>query len=134
MTRRRDGLAINFLDRTNSLTKIKRRMVHILNALYAGCKKRITYGSDICSVERLHQAMQVLTRLDQRQWYKRDIESCNQVKNLPGSSTLSSLNAFLDEGIILRFGGRIKRSTLDASQKFPIILSIEAELSYMIVC
>ncbi|XP_055904629.1 uncharacterized protein LOC129940343 [Eupeodes corollae] len=133
MTRRRDGLAINFLDRTNSLTKIKRIMAHILYALYAGSKKRVTYGSEICSVERLHQAMQVLTRLDQRQWFKRDIESCNQAKNLPGSSTLSSLNPFIDEGNILRVGGRIKRSTLDANQRFPIILSREGKLAYMIV-
>ncbi|XP_055909175.1 uncharacterized protein LOC129944039 [Eupeodes corollae] len=113
MTRRRDGLAINFLDRTNSLTKIKRIMAHILYALYAGSKKRVTYGSEICSVERLHQAM--------------------QAKNLPGSSTLSSLNPFIDEGNILRVGGRIKRSTLDANQRFPIILSREGKLAYMIV-
>ena len=48
-------------------------------------------------------------------------------------SKLASLNPFTDDDGLLRVGGRLRRSLLDPSVKFPIIIPKESEIAKVIV-
>ena len=46
---------------------------------------------------------------------------------------LLSLDPFLDDNMVLRVGGRLKRSTINYYEKHPIILPKEGHLSHLII-
>lgn len=129
-TWQRDGRRINIFDRTNSLLKLRRIMARILNCVR---KNRFKSEAEIYSVERLEEATILLTKLDQMQWFKKDIAICHQMKELPNDSVLLKLHPFIDDKGILRLGGRLKRANIDTNQKYPIILAKRSRLAYMIV-
>lgn len=128
---RPDGRRYNLLDFTNSIVKLKRIVASLL---YAGRRQReATRGEDICSADRLQQSMLAITRLDQDQCFRREMESCRKNTALPADSVLHPWNPFIDDDGILRLGGRISRATMDTAQIHPIILAKESRLAAMVI-
>ncbi|XP_076384534.1 uncharacterized protein LOC143263460, partial [Megalopta genalis] len=74
-----------------------------------------------------------LELLAQRQAFSTEIRLVQTQQALPNSSALRSLNVFLDNGGLLRVGGRLSNAPIDYDQKHPIILPPKHPLTDLII-
>ncbi|XP_054719215.1 uncharacterized protein LOC129228558 [Uloborus diversus] len=86
------------------------------------------------SADELHHATLTVIRTVQGSVFHNEISSLKCNKVIPRSSKLNSLNAFLDQGGILRVGGRLSKSqTLSYDQKHPMLLPKSHVITKLIV-
>ncbi|XP_059048841.1 uncharacterized protein LOC131844082 [Achroia grisella] len=64
---------------------------------------------------------------------KDEIESLRNKNMVRKSSSLKSLNPYLDELQVLRVGGRLRYANINEESKYPIILSHKNRLTYLLV-
>lgn len=57
----------------------------------------------------------------QREAYKEELACIAKEKEIPRNSILQKLNPYVDDGGLLRIGGRLKHTVLDFKEKFPVI-------------
>ncbi|XP_076661119.1 uncharacterized protein LOC143364992 [Halictus rubicundus] len=74
-----------------------------------------------------------LEQLAQREAFSTEITSLQKQQALPKSSSLRSLNIFLDNNGLLRVGGRLSNAPIDYDQKHPIILPSKHPLTDLII-
>ncbi|XP_076384470.1 uncharacterized protein LOC143263257 [Megalopta genalis] len=74
-----------------------------------------------------------LELLAQREAFSTEIRLVQTQQALPNSSALRSLNVFLDNGGLLRVGGRLSNAPIDYDQKHPIILPPKHPLTDLII-
>ncbi|XP_076376168.1 uncharacterized protein LOC143258753 [Megalopta genalis] len=74
-----------------------------------------------------------LELLAQREAFSTEIRLVQTQQALPNSSALRSLNVFLDNGGLLRVGGRLSNAPIDYDQKHPIILPPRHPLTDLVI-
>lgn len=79
------------------------------------------------------KAKQFIIKEAQQLYFRQEIIDLRHDKPLKVSSSLRKLCPFLDENGILRVGGRLQESSMDYSEKHPIILPKESHISKMII-
>lgn len=120
----------NLLEKYSSLSKIKRIIAYCLRFCH-NLKNPNDKKSGIIDIFDLQQALVVLIKYSQYKTFQNDIDKL--FKNKQTSKFLRKLNPFLDEGGILRVGGRLVNSTLSLDQKHPILLSRNCRLTTLII-
>ncbi|XP_043466286.1 uncharacterized protein LOC122501086 [Leptopilina heterotoma] len=85
------------------------------------------------SIEETQLAMKKILSLLQKQFFLREIKSLTNDESLHRSSSLTSLNPFLDKDGLLRVGGRLKNSTLSYNERYPIILPKSHHITILII-
>ena len=79
------------------------------------------------------KAKEFIFKTAQEQYYHQELECLREGRNLPKSSSVSSLNPFLDGDGILRVGGRLENADLSYEETHPIILPAKSHVSLLVV-
>ena len=98
-----------------------------------GATLMVTPHNKILSPDDLHQSELFIIKEVQNECFGREITGLK--KGIPAhrSSSLASLNPFLDEHGILRVGGRLKNSSENYEEKMPILLPKNHHISTLLV-
>lgn len=86
-----------------------------------------------CSVEELSEAKTLIIRCVQRETYKKEFDCLAAAKNIPENSSLRKLDPYVDEGGLLRIGGRLKHAALDTDEQFSIIVPTRSHIATLLV-
>ncbi|XP_057705305.1 uncharacterized protein LOC130923571 [Corythoichthys intestinalis] len=110
-----------------SLTRALARLLHICrNFSVLPSKSNQCHGWHYCktglTVAELNQAQNVVIRTVQQDVYVEEMKCLQKQDELHKASSLKNLDPFLDENGLLRVGGRITNSNVNANEKNPIIL------------
>ena len=85
-------------------------------------------------MEMLQEASNAIIKLVQNKHFKDEVQKIRQKEGSLGKeSQLSTLNPFMDEHVIIRVGGRLRRSGLRHECKLPIILPKTSKVTDLIV-
>ncbi|KAL0186268.1 hypothetical protein M9458_017938, partial [Cirrhinus mrigala] len=86
-----------------------------------------------CSVEELLQAEVAIIKSVQREAYKEELTCIVERDSIPENSPLTKLSPYLDDGGLLRLGGRLKNASLDLNEKFPLIIPGRSHVARLLV-
>lgn len=75
------------------------------------------------TADELKESLLVLVKLSQQESFPDELKLLSQGKPLRSSSSLISLNPFLDSKGMLRVGGRLHNSQFSYDKKFPLLIS-----------
>ena len=124
---------VSYLENISCFSKMKKIISYVLLFIQKCRKKnRVPFRktrsqpefdfSTLLSVEILSKASFAIFKLVQTKYF-----------SSTSDSKLSSLNVFLDDNGLIRVGGRLKRSLLDSSVKYPIVVPKHSEIAKSIV-
>ena len=85
------------------------------------------------SVTELCGAESFLFRLSQARHFSEEVDCLSKDKTISPSSPLFRLDCFLDEGKVLRVGGRLRQAAFSPQETHPVVLSPKAEIVSLIV-
>lgn len=101
------------------------------------CKRFLNYKKfntpSMLTPTELEGSLKSCIRLIQEQTYREEIEALRENKQVKRSSTLKSLNPYIDSEGIIRVGGRLRHSNLNEESKHPMILDNKSKLTTLIV-
>ncbi|GBL86402.1 hypothetical protein AVEN_164569-1 [Araneus ventricosus] len=83
-------------------------------------------------IKELQRAENYLVQLVQQGEFAEEVKNLRKDATVPSNSKVKSLNCFLDESGILRFGGRLKYTDLSLDEKHPIVLPDKHPLTLII--
>ena len=112
-----------------STKKVYAWALRFINNCKPGSEKQ---GGDL-SVAELCSAESCLFRLSQVRFFSEEIDCASARRAIPPSSPLFKLDCFLDEGRILRVGGRLRQSAFSTQEIHPVVLSPQAEITSLII-
>ena len=85
-------------------------------------------------MEMLQEASNAIIKSVENKHFKDEVQKIKQKEGSLGKeSQLSTLNPFMDEHVIIRVGGRLRRSGLRHECKLPIILPKKSKVTDLIV-
>ena len=123
------------LDRFSNFTRLKRVTAWMLRFV-SNCQarqKKLVRMSGPLTVRELNKAVTYWVSLSQFAHFAAEIVAVKSPASLPKSSTLLSLNPFLDEVGLLRVGGRQQNSKLTYDRQHLIILHGKHPVSKLLV-
>lgn len=80
----------------------------------------------------MKEALKLIVKISQRKHFQGDIQQLASKKEVIKSSSLLTLNPFLDQDGLLRVGGRIQAAGLNYDQVHPVILSAKCNVTRLI--
>ncbi|XP_043485239.1 uncharacterized protein LOC122513069 [Leptopilina heterotoma] len=105
------------------LIKIVTLCFRFIKKLIARIKGDSSYlNSSSCDVKEMRESKQFLIRTIQNQYYCREIQDLKGGRQVKSSSTIKSLNPFLDQDGVLRVSGRLNNAPIEYDAQHPIIL------------
>lgn len=90
-------------------------------------------SSSTLTADEILRARTFWLKETQRTYFGGTLELCAQETALPRSHPLLKLAPFVDYEGILRVGGRLKNSSLDADTKHPAILPCDSSFSRLLI-
>ncbi len=109
-----------------SLIRAIASIIHIVQAYKANDHHNTCRSWHHCSkprsVEELLQAETAIIRVYREKPTKKSLKCIVERNDIPRNSPLRKLSPYLDNGGLLRIGGRLKNATLDLNEKFPLII------------
>ena len=121
----------DFLRISNNYLKIIRILSFIFRFAYNSRNKFKKNG--VLTSEEARNAELRLVKLVQGQTFSEEINKLRYCKFLSNNSSIRNLNPFLDKDGLLRVGGRLRHSSLNFDQKYPILLPSQHRLTNLIV-
>lgn len=110
------------LDRYSSLTRLTRITATCIHAIARfRNRQNITIEHSFTPNEFL-RSIHFWVKEVQNSWFSYEIQTISQGKILPKSNSLTRLTPYIDELGMLRVGGRLQNSRIDADAKHPLIL------------
>ncbi len=120
-----------------SLIRAIASIIHIVQAYKANDHHNTCRSWHHCSkprsVEELLQAETAIIKSVQREDYKEELNCIVERNDIPRNSPLRKLSPYLDNGGLLRIGGRLKNATLDLNEKFPLIIPGHSHVAKLLV-
>ncbi|XP_059054950.1 uncharacterized protein LOC131848996 [Achroia grisella] len=89
--------------------------------------------SNTITTKEIDDSLHVCIQMSQEHDFEDEIESLRNKNMVRKSSSLKSLNPYLDELQVLRVGGRLRHANINEESKHPIILSHKNRLTYLLV-
>ncbi|XP_076284633.1 uncharacterized protein LOC143211095 [Lasioglossum baleicum] len=124
----------NLVDRFSSLTKLLRITALCRRAARRMKVKRANRGPvGPLTVAEIENSRQFWIRQTQADHFAQEIQAISHSAVVPKHSTIVNLMLFVDANGILRVGGRLQHSLLDADQKHPIILPRSSALTALVI-
>ncbi|CAG9133832.1 unnamed protein product [Plutella xylostella] len=117
----------------SSMSHVTRVVAWILRFIAKSSKRHNAESSSALTSAELNNAEQLIVKEYQHIEYEEDITHLKKYGRVTTNSKLVSLNPFLDEHSILRVGGRLRNSHINASAKHPIILSSHSRLTELLI-
>lgn len=103
------------------------RLLNVISYMYRfinySKKRNCKFENNVITVVEREFAFCIIVRLSQRNTFEREVIRLLKKKEIKKSSSLYSLNPFLDKSGIIRVGSRLKNTNLSFDKKHPIILS-----------
>lgn len=124
---------ITLLCEHSSMSHVTRVVAWILRFIAKSSKRHNAESSSSLTSAELNNAEQLIVKEYQHIEYEEDITHLKKHGRVATNSKLVSLNPFLDEHSILRVGGRLRNSHINASAKHPIILSSHSRLTELLI-
>ncbi|XP_076294560.1 uncharacterized protein LOC143215865 [Lasioglossum baleicum] len=122
------------IDRYSSLTRLLRITSLCIRAVRRMKVKRVDRGPvDSITTTELEQARLFWIRQTQEAHFSRESQAVHRGVALPNASPLAKLMPFADAHGILRVGGRLQHSLLDADQNHPIILPRSSPFTSLVI-
>ncbi|XP_015230163.1 PREDICTED: uncharacterized protein LOC107084718 [Cyprinodon variegatus] len=90
------------------------------------CTARITVGE-------IDRVSNIITRTVQEETYMEEIKLIQKEKKIPKSSPLHRLDPFIDEHGLLRVGGHLHHSSLNRTEKNPVIIPGQHHVAALII-
>ena len=136
----RSNLKEDFLKRFSSFSRALHVLAYILR-FYArvkgkfGTKKSIfSEPPDRLTIAELQQSRELLFRLSKRIYLSEEYDLLSNKKNIPNTSSISSLSPFIGRVGIIRANGRLGSTNwLTYSERHPIILAYHSILARLYV-
>lgn len=119
-----------------SLSNNYYRLIRVLSYICRflnNCRSNFPKCFGILEVNEIDKAEEKLLKLVQEQDFEKEIKSLKVSGAVNNDSQVKNLFPFLDKNGILRVGGRLAHSDLEFDSKFPILLSKNHKLSYLLV-
>ncbi|XP_076294567.1 uncharacterized protein LOC143215872 [Lasioglossum baleicum] len=124
----------DLLHRFSSLTRLLRITALCFRAVRRMRVKRADREPvDLLTVAEIEEARRFWIRQTQADHFASEIQALNRGAALPKSSKLVKLMPFADANDILRVGGRLQHSLLDADQKHPMILPRSSAFTSLVI-
>ncbi|XP_076383917.1 uncharacterized protein LOC143261233 [Megalopta genalis] len=108
------------------------RFFNNLRGLHKSKSNQI-YKTRALAIAELRLAEETLLRLAQEEGFSEELSALQKTRSLPRSSTLLSLNPFLDSVGLIRVGGRLGKARIVYSKKHPVILPRKHPLTDLII-
>ncbi len=121
-----------------SLTGAITRLIHIAHHFKTTEKENSSCkGWHYCkaefTVEESNKASAIIIRVAQEEVYSQEIKCIKKQERIPKSSPLHTLDPFIDEQGLLRVGGRLHRSSLNQSEKTPLIIPGKHHIATLLI-
>ncbi|XP_055543763.1 uncharacterized protein LOC129729276 [Wyeomyia smithii] len=120
------------LDRYSKLEKLQRVVAYCLRFKRNCHIQQIERETGPLTLKELDDAQLCIVRMAQTIYFATEIQLLKKNKSLPSSSTLITLQPFLDDRQVLRVEGRIQAAGVEFNQQHPIILSSKCKLAYLL--
>jgi len=127
---------LNVISRFSSLTKLKRIIAYCFRFFYNAkhkAKQDKLPNTGPLQLQELERSMRALLALAQEDEFSEEIRQLSRKREISAKSKILSLHPFIDADGLLRVGGRLQESSLDYSQRHPIILPRNHHLTYLII-
>ncbi|KAM4593953.1 uncharacterized protein PAE49_010961 [Odontesthes bonariensis] len=85
------------------------------------------------TAEELLKAGTLIIKSVQRETYSKEFSCLAAGKNISKDSPLGKLNIYVDEDGLLRIGGRLNQSALDAREKLPLVIPGRSHIATLLV-
>lgn len=121
----------SLLDRYSRFEKLQRVTAYCLRFKRNCEKDPRTRSKGLLTIQELEEAQWCLIRMAQNK-FAAETQLLLNNKPLPASSSLITLQPFLDDRQILRVGGRIQSAGVSFDQQHPIILSSKCNLARLL--
>lgn len=122
-----------------SLIRATATLIHIAETIRAKTSKQNTEckGWHQClkahMPDNLSKAKQVIIGCAQNKAYQTEMSCLKQGMDIPNNSPLRKLDPVLDDGGLLRIGGRLRHSTLITEEKHPLIVSGRSHIGTLLI-
>ena len=117
-------------DRFSSLNKLIKVFAYCLRFI-SMCKTHIRTSGELTKVERT-MSLKTLIKLSQQQAFASELNQLRKEKIISSSSSILSLNPFLDNDGLIRVGGRLKNANINYNQKHQILLPKNHKITKLI--
>lgn len=114
-------IEFNLFDKFSCFNKLL-RVTALIFRFYFNCKNQEKKQTKSLSCEEITFATNRLVQIIQRQNFKLEIDKLSKNQQIPNSSSVKTLNPFLDKENILRVGGRLRNSNCEFDTKHQILL------------
>ena len=84
------------------------------------------------SAKEVEEALDMLYRRSQKQYFSKEIQKLENHQDLPHKSPLAPVCPYLDENGVLRVGGRLQNSELAVAATHPVILHRKSQLARLL--
>ena len=98
----------------------------------SACKSGVTPPGGH-TVETLKHAEHVIIKAAQQESFREELQALRRSKAVPEKSTIYKLDPFLDQGGILRVGGRLAKSYMTIDEKHPVILPRKGHVTALVI-
>lgn len=96
-------------------------------------RKKTSFTSPYITVPEGFAALDRWIKWEQCSSFSREVRALTNMTPIPKSSSIISLAPWMDTKRVLRVGGRIKNANISFTQKHPIILPYESQLSKLLI-
>ena len=95
--------------------------------------KQDIISSKFLTAQEIHTTKIQLFKIVQSKFFSNELERISKGLNLPKASKIASLNPWIDNGKMLRVGGRLHFADIHFNTKHPILLPYKATISSLLV-
>ena len=120
----------NLLEKYSSLKTLKHVLAFCLRFIH-NLRNKSKHTGQLSQTELEHSHLTII-KLTQQSTYSEEIHDLSNGKNVNSKSDLLSLNPFLDKGI-LKVGGRLENAKIPETQKHPIVLPRNHNITRLII-
>ncbi|XP_052854759.1 uncharacterized protein LOC128263703 [Drosophila gunungcola] len=123
----------DFLDRFSKFDKALRVLAYV-NRFIQRCKKQATPSDKHLLAAEISAAERLLILNTQRRDFSHDYHCFSEKRSVPSSSSILSMNPFIDQHGLIRACGRVTASdSLQYDERHPVILPYSCPLSRLLV-
>ncbi|XP_052855081.1 uncharacterized protein LOC128263847 [Drosophila gunungcola] len=123
----------DFLDRFSKFDKALRGLAYV-NRFIQRCKKQATPSDKHLLAAEISAAERLLILNTQRRDFSHDYHCLSEKRSVPSSSSILSMNPFIDQHGLIRAFGRVTASdSLQYDERHPVILPYSCPLSRLLV-
>lgn len=125
--------AQSILPDISSWKKLKRVFAYVNRFIDCLKKKKTEKKGAPITANEIENATTTIIRVVQSEYYEKEINEIESMKNISKTSELLNLNVFMDKKRVLRVGGRIVNHEIPFEVKHPILIPKKSVIAKLII-